>query len=178
MADRLLHGGRRELEVLFDELADELRSVGASLDILMVGGSWLLWFGERQATRDVDSASRISAEAAQAVARVAERHDIDADWVNAKAAAFLPHDFDPRSCTTIFERDLLTVRTPPPETIFLMKLNRAGLQDREDMVLLWKRCAFSDPAEVVERYAAAYPHAPDDPHLDDYVEAIAADATT
>lgn len=99
-ADGLLHGGRAELEVLFEELADELRAVGASLEILMVGGSWLLWFGERQATRDVDSASGISKEAADAVARVAGRHDLDADWVNSKAAPFLPSGFDPHSATT------------------------------------------------------------------------------
>ena len=177
MADRLLHGGRRELEALFDELADELRVLDASLEILMVGGSWLLWFDERQATRDVDSASQISTEAAQAVARVAERHDIDADWVNSKAAAFLPHDLEPSSWTTVFERDVLTVQTPPPETIFLMKLNRAGPQDREDMILLWKRCAFSGPEEVVQRFATGYPHAPEDPHLARYVEGIIGDAT-
>lgn len=142
----------------------------------MVGGSWLLWFEERKATRDVDSARQITKGAAVAVARVAARHDIDADWVNNRAAAFLPHDFDPRSCTTVFDRGGLTVQAPPPETIFLMKLNRASPQDREDMVLLWKRCAFSGSEAVVVRYADAYPHAPEDPHLDEYVDAVIADA--
>lgn len=176
MAGRFLHGGREELVTLFDELADELRDVGASLEILMVGGSWLLWFGDRLATRDVDSARRISREASDAVARVADRYDIDPDWVNSRAAAFLPHDFDPSTCTVVLQRDTLTVQTPPPETILLMKLNRAGPQDREDMLLLWDRCGFTGADDVVERYSAAYPHAPEDPHLGEYVDAVIADA--
>lgn len=66
--------------------------------------------------------------------------------------------------------------TPPPETIFLMKLDRAAAQDREDMILLWKRCTFATAADVVECYEAAYPHAPEDPHLATFVRSIITDA--
>jgi len=47
---------RHELESLFVELAEELTLLGASADIVMVGGSWMLWHSQRASTRDVDSA--------------------------------------------------------------------------------------------------------------------------
>lgn len=50
---------REQLEALFDELAAELAAVGAGAEIVMVGGSWLLWNGHRAATRDVDSAKAL-----------------------------------------------------------------------------------------------------------------------
>jgi hypothetical protein len=52
MARRLLDD-RSELEALFDELADELHRLGASADVVMVGGSWILWHSQRASTRDV-----------------------------------------------------------------------------------------------------------------------------
>jgi hypothetical protein len=69
------------------------------------------------------------------------------------------------------------VQTPPPESIFVTKLYRSEVQDREDMVLLWKWCGLAGADDVVERFEAAYPHAPDDPYLAGYVQAIIDDAT-
>lgn len=34
---------RGELEALFDELAQELAQLGTTVEIVMVGGSWMLW---------------------------------------------------------------------------------------------------------------------------------------
>ncbi len=176
MAAGLLRGGRDELTALFDELAEELAGFSVLVEVLMVGGSWLLWFGEREATRDVDSARPLSAEVAAAIARVAERHDIDPDWLNDKAVPFLPHNFDTAACTTVYQHDALVVQIPSAETIFLMKLHRAGAPDREDMITIWSRCAFTGPDEVVANFFEAYPHAPEDPHLGEYVAAIIDDA--
>lgn len=44
------------------------------------------------------------------------------------------------------------------------------------MVLLWKWCGLAGADDVVERFEAAYPHAPDDPYLAGYVQAIIDDA--
>ena len=93
MTDGLLLS-REELESLFEELALELDGRGEPIEILMVGGSWLLWFDLRDATRDVDSASRLPKETVAAVARIASRHDLEADWLNDSAVAFLPGGFD------------------------------------------------------------------------------------
>lgn len=138
--DPLLLAGRQQLEALFAELADELERVGTGLVIYMVGGSWLLWFDERAATRDVDSVGPVPKAAAEAIARVATRHDLSATWINGNAASFKPAGFDPDGCEVAFQQASLTVRLPPPETVFVMKLLRADPQDRDDMVRLWPRC--------------------------------------
>ena len=53
MTTSLLHGGRDELERLFDEVREEFSRLGITGEVLMVGGSWMLWFGLRDSTRDV-----------------------------------------------------------------------------------------------------------------------------
>lgn len=55
---RGLLSDRRELEVLFEELAEELARLSSSTEVVMVGGSWMLWHAHRASTRDVDSARR------------------------------------------------------------------------------------------------------------------------
>lgn len=37
-------------------------------------------------------------------------------------------------------------------------------------------CEFADAQAAVASYRDAYPHAPDDPHLDRYIDGIAAEA--
>ena len=164
--------GRTELETLFEELATELQVDGLRAEVLMVGGSWMLWYEMREATRDVDSAQTLSPEVAAAVARVAPRHDLDPDWLNDRAAPFMPLGFEVGTSTIVYEHAALVVRTPPASTIFLMKLYAGRAPDRDDLVKLWPVSRFSTPEEAVAAYERAYPHAPDDPHLIDFVAAI------
>jgi hypothetical protein len=81
-------------------------------------------------------------------------------------------------CEVVYEQDSLIVRTPPPGVVFVMKLYRADPQDREDMVLLWPMCGFAGPEDAVNAFDAAYPHAPEDEHLVEYVRQIAHDASS
>lgn len=164
--------GRRELEALFEELATELEVGRLHAEILMVGGSWMLWYEMREATRDVDSAQRLSSDVAAAVARVAPRHDLDPDWLNDRAASFVPLGFDMATATIVYEHAALIVRTPPASTIFLMKLYAGRAPDHDDVVKLWPVSRFSTPEEAVAAYERAYPHAPDDPHLVAFVAEI------
>jgi hypothetical protein len=55
-----------------------------------------------------------------------------------------------------------------------MKLYAARAVDYQDLVALWPLCEFSSPADAVERFWLAYPHASDDDFLIDYVAQIAA----
>lgn len=79
-------GDKNTLEELFDELGRELAEVGATAEIVMVGGSRLLWHTKRAATHDVDSARRFDETLTAAAARVATRHDLDEGWLNDNAA--------------------------------------------------------------------------------------------
>ena len=143
------------------------------MDVVMVGGGWLLWHAARAATRDVDSARRLAPDVATAVQAVAARHDLAHDWLNDRAAAFWPTDASMDDCGIVYERGRLIVRTPPPEIVFVMKLYRAFPQDYEDLVSLWPRCHFGSSASAATAFRAAFPHAPEDEHLTSFIEEIA-----
>jgi hypothetical protein len=127
-------------------------------------------------TRDVDSARRLGADLEHVVARIATRHDLSPSWLNDSAAPYWPATADYDDCEVVYQRGGLEVRTPEPEVIFVMKLHRADPQDREDLVSLWPMCDFGNPAEAAREFQQAYPHAPDDEYLVDYIADVASDA--
>jgi hypothetical protein len=147
-------GNRSDLDALFVELGRELLEVGAVAEIVMVGGSWLLWHTQRTATRDVDTAKRLDDAAVDAVRRVAARHDLADDWLNDRAAMFWPADADLADCEVVLETGGLTVKVPSARVIFVMKLYRALPQDYDDTVLLWSSCGFVDPADAAAAFRA------------------------
>lgn len=167
---------RHELESLFDELAVELDRLGLAAEIVMVGGAWMLWRSQRVATRDVDSARRFSSDLTEAVSRVGARHDLSPNWLNDDAAAFWPAGKSFDDCDVVYRQDSLVVRAPSADVIFVMKLYRAGPQDREDMITLWPLCRFETPDDAAAAFRDSYPHAPDDEYLPDYIREIARDA--
>jgi hypothetical protein len=167
---------RSELEALFDELAVELERLATSADVVMVGGSWMLWHSRRASTRDIDSARRFDADLSSAIERVGARHDLPPRWLNDAATPYWPSGASYDDCEVVYERASLVVRTPSPEIIFVMKLYRADPQDREDLVTLWPLCSFASPAEALDAFTKAYPHAPDDEYLGDYIADIVRDA--
>ena len=171
-------GNRADLIALFDALGSELSDQGVTAEIVMVGGSWLLWHAQRAATHDVDSAKRLHDEVRAAARRVARRSDLAPDWLNDQAAGFWPADASYADCTVVHVAGGLVVRAPPARLVFVMKLYRGTPQDHEDMVTLWSRCDFTDPADALAAYWRAYPHAPEDPYLLGYIEDIAAEATS
>jgi hypothetical protein len=176
MASAGLLTDRAELEGLFGELADELSSLGVEAEIVMVGGSWMLWHSQRAATRDVDSARRFDVDLTDAIERLGARHDLSKGWLNDAAAAFWPSGASLDDCEIVYQRAALLVRTPSPDIVFIMKLYRSDPQDREDMVLLWPMCGFADSSEAEAVYWSGYPHAPEDKFLGGYIADIAADA--
>lgn len=169
-------GNRDDLEALFAELGAELDALDATGEIVMVGGSWLLWHTQRAATYDVDSATRLDDALTVAASRVSARHDLGEDWLNDRAAMFWPADADYGACTTAHVTGGLTVKVPPARAIFVMKLYRAHPQDYEDMVSLWPDCGFAGPGAAAAAFRRAYPHAPDDEFLADYIAGIAHEA--
>lgn len=167
---------REQLESLFDELASELQRLGIAADIVMVGGSWMLWHSQRSATRDVDSARRFDTDLTEAIAVVGARHDMSKGWLNDAAAAYWPAGASFDECEIVHQRGTLVVRTPSSDVIFLMKLYRASPQDRDDMITIWPTCSFPTPDEAARAFRTSYPHAPEDEHLVDYIHDVAHDA--
>jgi hypothetical protein len=167
---------RGELQVLFDELAAELDRVEASADIVMVGGSWMLWHSKRSATKDVDSARRFDFDLSETIGRIGARHDLASDWLNDAAAAFWPVNASYDACEDVYHTRKLRVRTPDADVIFIMKLYRALPQDREDMVDLWPLCSFASADEAARAFHDGYPHAAEDEYLADFIRDVASDS--
>ncbi|HEY5890244.1 MAG TPA: hypothetical protein VIW94_06060 [Acidimicrobiia bacterium] len=76
----------------------------------------------------------------------------------------------------VYQNQNLEVRTPAPEVIFVMKLYRADPQDREDLVTLWPLCGFDGPEAAAAAFRNAYPRAPEDEYLAEYIADVAEDA--
>ena len=172
MTARPLTGG--EIITLVAEVADHLAPEGPQLSLVLVGGSLLAWRGLRETTDDVDSVRRVDAELKTAIAHVADHHDLPPDWLNDNAAMFMPATFEASDCEILLERPRLVVLGAPLEMIFVMKLYRAQPNDRDDMVKMWPELSFTSRQEVVTSFFAAFPHAPEDPYLGEFVGEIAA----
>lgn len=155
------------------EVADELSSTGPQHTLIIVGGALLAWHGLRDATLDVDTIRAIDAEVIEAVHRVADRHGLAPRWVNAAAASFRPVTFDVERCEVLVDDRRLRVLGAPFDQVFVMKLYAGRAQDDADMVRMWPLTGFQSPGEAEALYWEAYPHAPEDEYLGDYIAQIA-----
>jgi hypothetical protein len=174
-------------EGLFDKSTIEaaLRAVAARLDaesaepgvLIVVGGSFMALHELREATRDVDTVTHITAAIRAAVDAVAAERGFEADWLNDRASMYLPQGMVEETCELLLDHPRLRVVGPPPDYVFVMKLYAArGEVDYDDMVRLWPHCTFAAPADAVALYWDAYPHAPEDQELIGYVDEIATEA--
>jgi len=171
MPDKPLHASL--ISALLAEVADALPTDGVQLTIVIAGGSLLALHGLRQTTADVDSIKRLDEELRTATTSVAARHGLDPTWLNDRSAPFAPATLQEKDCSVLLQRGRLNVLGAPLSQVFLMKLYAARARDYDDLVTLWPRAGFRSPEEAAAALFAAFPHAPDDPHLADYVRAIA-----
>jgi len=165
-----------EIIELVGEVAERLEPGGTQHVVVIVGGSLLAWRGLRYSTEDVDSATRFDDELRRAVEQVAAAHDLPAGWLNDKASMFLPATFERDDCDVLMVHPRLLVLGAPLRVVFVMKMYRADPNDQADMVAIWPQTGFHSAQEVVDAFFAAYPHAPDDPHLDQFVIEVASRA--
>jgi hypothetical protein len=143
----------------------------------VVGGAYLALRELRVSTDDIDTVTRLSKELTEVIEELTDRQDLAPDWLNDHASPYKPRGLTIEQCELVFEQKPLRVYLPPEATIFLMKLAAARSdpteQDRKDMIVLWPRCRFRSPADVVQRFFDAYPAEVEDPYLEKYVAEIA-----
>jgi hypothetical protein len=123
----------------------------------------------RSGKDDVDSARQFGKELKAAAAEVAERHQLTPDWLNARAAAFRPKTLDEADCDVWLKQGRLLVLAAPIDQVFLMKLHSTRSTDHADLVLAWPHTSFETAEDVVATYWRAFPEAPEDEYLTDYV---------
>jgi hypothetical protein len=155
------------------DVAQELGPYGPQHTVVIVGGAHLALTGVRESTVDIDSITLLDDELKSAITSVALNRGIQLNWLNDDARGFTPATFELRECEVVFDSDRLRVLAAPMRQVFVMKLYRSNARDFEDMTAIWSRCNFDSPREVVELFYQAYPHAPDDEFLEDFVKQIA-----
>ena len=166
--------GRDEIIASFSAVAEVLAADGVPQCVLVVvGGAYLALHGLRESTVDVDTATKLQESVRAAVEAVALQRGYRPDWLNDAAAPYAPRGLSVEICEVMYEHPRLLVVGPPADFVFLMKLYAARAPDYDDMVALWPRCGFSGAAEASKRFATAYPQAPTDPHMAEFIERIA-----
>lgn len=161
------------IRALLGEVADRLPPEGPQHVVIVAGGSLLAWQGLRESTRDVDSLLPLAAELAQAADEVGAAHGLAVGWLNARAAAFSPLTLRLADCTTLFAHPRLRVLGAPLDQVFLMKLYAARDRDLDDLRALWPITGFDSPQQAAEQFGQAYPHAPEDPYLANFIASVA-----
>jgi hypothetical protein len=155
---------RDDIIVGLRELVDELRKAGEVAGIRLVGGAALaLRYFDRGVTQDLDSLHiRPGSDEAVAVAaaKVAQRHDWNASWLNFEVtrADALPTLGRAVEWETIYDQDGITIQVASKEALLAMKLraNRPG-RDTRDIRLLLGLCGMTTLAEAEALYEEFYP---------------------
>ena len=139
------------------ELIAELQAAGQPSGIRIVGGAALaLHYFDRRTTVDIDALIRPEAETIAAAERVAERRGWQSDWLNSKAAGFLPlgrsAEWEP-----LFDDGEISVWAASAETLLAMKLraSRPG-RDTDDIADLMGICGIDSVEAAEELYESFY----------------------
>jgi hypothetical protein len=149
------------LEILraLQVLDEELGHMGIRGEIFVVGGAAMaLAYDIRRSTVDVDAIFAPSAEVRSASRKVADRLDLEPDWLNDAAKSFLPGD-DPNRIG-VYEGSHLSVAAASPRFLLAMKLLAARVErDTDDIKALYKLCGFETADDGMDLVAQAYPTA-------------------
>jgi hypothetical protein len=135
----------------------ELAAVGVRGEVFVVGGAAMaLAYDARRATVDVDAIFVPAREVRDAAARVAQRLDLEPDWLNDGAKAFMSGP-DPARIG-VFEGDHLSVAAASPRYLLAMKLLASRVErDQDDIRFLYHLCGFSTAAEGLDLVESTYP---------------------
>jgi len=168
--------GGDEIRSCLLELADELGEAGTAHTVVLVGGALLALRGLGDATADVDSITSLNDELQEAIRAVATRHGLAPGWLNASAAPFAPVGLNEADCDVVLKQKRLCVLGAPMKYVFVMKLYAARAPDYDDMVRIWPSAGFGSAEEATALFFDAYPHAPEDGFLTNWVQQIADEA--
>ena len=173
------------VEGAFDYLVPTGTQAGTLVETTLAGRKLVgaVWSADAQAkeiaaaklkpiTRVIDSITHLETVTKQAIVEIGQQHGYAPDWLNDQAAAFRPIGLTTQDCTIVFDHPTLTVLGPSPDWIFLMKLYAGRTIDHQDLTRLWPLTNFTTTNKVIQQFRNAYPSAPDDPYLAEYVDTI------
>jgi antitoxin component of RelBE/YafQ-DinJ toxin-antitoxin module len=143
---------KEKLREYLSALNDELKALGVTGDICIVGGAaMILAFGSRESTRDIDALLLSPSQIRAAAATVAQDLDLPANWLNDGAKGY---------ASELLHYSHLRVITPPAQYILAMKCiaARVGLDDhdKEDAKFLIEHLGLRNSEAVLEIVAKYY----------------------
>jgi hypothetical protein len=149
--------GRRELLQALGELDEELKVLNVRGEEFIVGGAAMaIAYDTRRTTADVDAVFVPSSEVRTAASRVAERLNLEPDWLNDGAKAFLPGEDENQ--IGVYEGQHLSVAAASPQYLLAMKLMASRVErDQDDIRELYKLCGFTTAEQGLDLLRSYYP---------------------
>ena len=149
--------GRSELLNALQELDKELGLLNVRGEVFIVGGAAMaIAYDTRRATSDIDAVFVPSSEVRMAASRVAEKLNLEPDWLNDGAKAFLPGEDKDR--IGVYEGQNLSVAAASPQYLLAMKLMAARVErDQDDIRELYKLCGLTTAEQGLDLLVSYYP---------------------
>jgi hypothetical protein len=145
-----------EIEKYLGELNDELCAADVKGEVCLYGGAVMcLAFKARPATKDVDAVFEPVREIRRAAMKVADRHDLEIDWLNLAVKMFVVE----HEKKILFDLPCLKVFIPESDYLLAMKVMaaRADTPDLADIRFLVNLLKLSSVGEVVKIVRNYYP---------------------
>lgn len=141
---------REQIQALLTELGEVMAKQGLRADVFLVGGAALaLAFDARRVTRDLDGVFAPAQEVRRAAAAIAQRHELDDDWLNDAVKGFLPEGQP--SQRVILEQPGIRVSVPSPDYLLALKVVAARVdRDVDDITFLAELCGYTTADEVLD----------------------------
>jgi hypothetical protein len=149
--------GRRELLHALEELDQELGILDVRGEVFIVGGAAMaIAYDTRRATTDIDAVFVPSSEVSTAASRVAGKLNLEPDWLNDGAKAFMPGE--DKNQIGVYEGQHLSVAAASPEYLLAMKLMASRVErDQDDIRELYKLCGFTTAGQGLDLLVSYYP---------------------
>lgn len=156
---------------MLTELNDELRLMDIKGEVSLFGGAVMcLVYDARPATKDVDVIFRPLEEMRTAIARIAERHGLNKDWMNDAVKGYWVEHKE----RVLFDLPNLTVFVPEPDYLLAMKSIAARdiCFDREDVQKPIEVLGLTSPDDVFSIIEKYYPRNQIEPAKQYFIEEI------
>lgn len=149
---------QKHIRQLFEELNDALRMRGEIGEIGLIGGAVMcLVYHSRNATRDVDAIFKPAHLIRKLAAKIGEKHQLDANWLNDAAKGYLRNSFVKEEIM-----NLSNLRVWAPEASYMLAMKcisaRWDTHDREDVIFLIKHLKLTSTKQVFHIIESFYPH--------------------
>lgn len=153
-----------DIEKYLSELNAILDSKDTSGEVIICGGTVMTYvFSAREATKDIDSAFAPAEVIRAAIDEVAGKHNLDGDWMNDAAKAFI--DTTRMDFEVVKDYGNLVVKRPSDEAMLAMKLcsAREGTKDFDDALFLMgivQPAEFDQVMDIIEDNMPPYARTP------------------